>query len=95
MISYADTEEMKEVSKQLNALAKELDETFNALYARLSAVPTETKEWVGRQAEFYFDTISNDKGKLNEVSERLKTFSSEIEKQAIQLESVANNLNGN
>lgn len=92
MISYADTEEMREISKQLTTLANELDETFTALYARLSNVPNETKEWVGNQAEYYFETISNDKSDCQKIAERIKVLSSEIDKNTTFSEKISNEL---
>lgn len=88
MISYAKTEDIKEISENLERLAQELEDNFTTLFARLSKVPEETKEWVGGQAKKYFETISKDETEYKKVSTRIKEFSNELKLEVNSLESL-------
>lgn len=86
MIKYADTDEMREVSTELKALASELDGEINMLYSRLSEVPTISKEWVGSKAQLYFRLISYDKWQYINLSDHISRLGNEILREAKELE---------
>ena len=60
-ISYINTSEVEDISKEIISLSNDLNDEFVNLFTRLSEVPTISKEWVGEQAEFYFKRVSFDK----------------------------------
>ena len=93
MISYADTDEMKNISKELRILSQDLEDAFGALFARLSKVPEETKEWVGKPAKYFFETITQDEAKYKALSDRLKQISAEIETEANSIDAIINECN--
>ena len=61
MISYIDTAKVENIANDLSTLADELESEFDSLFKRLSGVPDITREWVGDQAKFYFNSTQNDK----------------------------------
>ena len=79
MITYIDTEEVREILNEAKNLETELRETINALYNRLKNVPDDTKEWVGQKADYYFNTICEDKIQLDQFCDSLEKMNSKIE----------------
>ena len=83
MITYLDTESLRDTITEAKTLQAELLEEINKLYERLDNVPDGTEEWVGQKARFYFDTISQDKNVLID-------FCDSLEKQNIKIENIIN-----
>ena len=82
MISYANTDKMKSIAKDLSNAVDDLEKEFTSLYGRFQNVPEGTKEWVGDQAKFYFRRISSDKKQYDILVHELKRLSKEINAQA-------------
>lgn len=85
-ISYVNTTEVENISKDLISLANEFNAEINALFTRFSEVPSVTGEWVGSKAQFYFNKISADKkqyidfaNKIREIGYKLSTDMNEVE----------------
>lgn len=89
MISYANTDEMKEIATDMRNLTNQLRETFDALYKRLTAVPTETQEWFGGKSEYYFDIISSDIIEQRTICDKLNQLSDELDDEATTLQQIA------
>lgn len=85
-ISYVNTVDVLNISKEILTLTEELDKEIDSLFTRFSEVPTVTGEWVGQTSQFYFDKIANDKKKfkkfiseIRDVGYKLSKDSSEIQ----------------
>lgn len=85
-ISYVNTTEVENISKDLISLANEFTSEINSLFNRFSEVPMITGEWVGNQSRFYFNRISSDKiqyidfaNKIREIGYKLNADMNEIE----------------
>lgn len=83
MITYLNTDDLRDSLREAKTLETELREEINKLYNRLDKVPNETKEWIGEKANYYFNTIRQDKTQL-------ETFCDTIAKQNSFLENVIN-----
>lgn len=83
-ISYINTSDVENIANNIITLSSDLETEFNNLFRRLSNVPSITKEWVGNQSEYYFNTIINDKSKYIYFSKKInnigKTLNDEVEK---------------
>ncbi|MBR2753879.1 hypothetical protein IKD82_01820 [Candidatus Saccharibacteria bacterium] len=86
MITYADTNEINNITKDLSPLINDLESEFNSLFKRLSNVPTITKEWVGNQATFYFSKTSEDKLVYSTLINELRSFVQELNSESINLD---------
>ena len=53
-VTYINTDEMEDISKNIIEYAGELNDIFNSLFDRFINVPTGTQEWVGKQSLYYF-----------------------------------------
>lgn len=61
-VTYMDTAKVDEIRKDLLDLANQYNDKITQLFKRISNIPYETKEWIGNQANKYFDIlINNDK----------------------------------
>lgn len=60
-VSYMNTTEVENISKEILELANELNTEFNNLFKRFAEVPNITREWVGTQSQFYFNRVAADK----------------------------------
>ncbi len=85
-ISYINTTEVEDISKDLISLVNELNTEINNLFTRFSEVPSITREWVGNQAQFYFQKVASDKaqytdfiGKLRDIGYKLSTDVYEVQ----------------
>lgn len=82
-LSYYNANEVEDIAKDIKTYANDFISEINNLYKRLSEVPNVTKEWVGNKANFYFDTISNDKSVYIDFGNKLykigETLSNDIE----------------
>lgn len=58
---------------------------MNKFFVRLSSV---TFEWVGENAEYYFNVILNDKPKYSAYIKALRDISSKLENDANRIEEV-------
>lgn len=90
MITYINTEDIQDVLKQARALETELREEINGLYDRLAKVPTETGEWVGEKANYYFGIIAQDKAPLDAFCDTLVKENNYLENILGEAESAIN-----
>lgn len=77
-ISYVNTTELEEISKEIISLSDDLYEEFNKLFTRFSEVPTVTKEWTGKQSKYYFGVVAKDKQDYLKFSAKLKNIGYKI-----------------
>lgn len=89
-ISYINTVEVESISKEIETYAKEYEDLINSLFLKYSEVPTITKEWVGRQADFYFQKALEDKKQYIEFANKLKELSLKIKSDSLEIESCMN-----
>lgn len=94
-ITYVNTMELESIASELVSLSNEYTEEINKLFARLTAVPTETKEWTGTQAKKYCSIISRDKNALLEVGKQLKYIGEKIKNDASEVTGCINSCNSN
>ena len=87
--SYADTTEMIQVAKDLKKLSDDLDFEIKTLFSRLINVPNGTKEWIGDEANIYFNLIAEDKTQYLVLSRCIRSLSVEILGEADELENIA------
>lgn len=92
-ISYANTIEIENISKELITLANDLNTEFNNLFARFANVPTETKEWVGKQSMFYFELISHDKKEYTEFASKIRDIGYKLNKDVYEIQTCINKNN--
>ena len=82
MISYIDTDKVKDVARNLQSIVDELDMEFNTLFKRLSNVTSVTQEWVGDQAETYFMVVASDKQQYITFINELRGICRELKSEA-------------
>lgn len=76
-VTYVDTSKIEEIGNEIINLSTEYQVEVNRLFKRLSEVPSVTREWVGQQANKYFDIISLDKSDYIEFGNQIKKLGSE------------------
>ena len=93
MITYADTEKMDDIAREILSATNDLENEVDSMFKRFSKVPNVTKEWVGNQANYYFAEIYSDKKQYDKLIEKLRKFSREINSSASNIRSIikANN----
>lgn len=74
MITYINSEKLNEIGNSVVSLASDYDVQINKLFKRLTSVPTVTKEWVGNQANNYFNNISLDKSDFLNVGNQIRNY---------------------
>ena len=84
-ISYMNTDEVENISKEIISLANEMDSEIINLFTRFSEVPSVTKEWVGSQSEVYFDKIALDKKQYIDFANTLKDIGYKLSSDAYEL----------
>ena len=94
-ISYINTSEVDSIAKEINTLADEFNEEINKLYQRLLAVPTNSKEWFGKQSNYYFGRISKDKQQYIDFGNKIREISNKLYSDANEVNiCLKNNING-
>ena len=94
-ISYVNTTEVENISKDLISLANEFASEINSLFNRLSEVPIVTGEWVGNQAQFYFNKISTDKNQYIDFANKIKEIGYKLNKDMNEIELCITKTNNN
>ncbi|MBR5662915.1 MAG: hypothetical protein IKX00_04660 [Bacilli bacterium] len=74
MISNFDTVRVEEISKDLIKYADEYTDLINAFFKRLDQVPNITKEWIGNQANYYFNHVALEKKKYIKFGNLLRNI---------------------
>ena len=78
-VTYMDTVKVDEIRKDLLDLANQYNDKIIQLFNKLASVPTETKEWIGNQANKYFETIiNNDKKEFLNYGYNLKNIANKL-----------------
>ena len=77
-ISHINTTEVANIAHDMLKLTEELDETINTLYKLLTEVPDVTQEWVGGQAQFYFNKVATEKQQYLDLSNQIKAIANEL-----------------
>lgn len=78
-VTYMDTVRVDEISKELKRLADEYNKTITKLFTRLSEVPRISKEWIGNQADYYFNTIASDKSDFLSFGNNLRNVAIKLD----------------
>lgn len=92
-ISYINTTEVESISKEIISLSNELTIEFNNLFNRLSGVPDITKEWVGKQAMFYFNKVALEKKDYINFVNSLREIGIKLSKDVCQVQTCINTNN--
>lgn len=71
-ITKMDTNKVKDLSTHMISLVNDYEMEITKLFKMLNDVPYVTKEWVGNQAELYFNIVSMDKKSYIDFGEDLK-----------------------
>ena len=74
MITKFDTKEVEQVARDLKQLADDYTALITAFFKRMGEVTTITKEWVGNQADFYFNKVFQDKSMYIDFGIMLKNI---------------------
>lgn len=90
----ANTDEMKRIASEINALATEYQTKISKMYSKFSNMPTGTGEWIGEKSEEYVGYVLQDKSDLMAVGDKIKSFAKVIEDDAVQLESTISLVRG-
>lgn len=77
-VTYIDTSKIESIGNDIIKLSSDYQVEITRLFQRLNNVPTVTKEWVGQQANRYFDIVSFDKNDYIEFGNQIKRFGKEI-----------------
>ena len=77
-VSQANTDLMIEHANSIIQLASDYEVIVTQLFKRFSEVPYITKEWVGEQSEYYFNTIMLDKNEYVALGEEIKKYAKKI-----------------
>ena len=89
-----NTIEIENIAKEIISLANELNNEFNNLFNRFHEVPNITREWVGQQAQFYFDRVALDKKQYVDFANDLKNIGYKLNTDITETEScIKRNLN--
>ncbi|MBQ6841575.1 MAG: hypothetical protein IJO63_05650 [Bacilli bacterium] len=78
MVSNINSQKMKESASNIVKLATEYEMEITKLFKRFSEVPTVTKEWVGGEAEKYFNIVSFEKSDYMNVGSQLRSYAKQI-----------------
>lgn len=91
MITYADTDKIKDIAKDIDVLANEYLKEINNMFKRFANVPRGTEEWVGQSADYYYEKISYDKIDFVKFGENIKTYSKKLMSDADSIKSTVKN----
>lgn len=89
-ISYMNTTEVESIANDVISLANDFNTEINNLFKRFSDVPYVTREWVGNQAEFYFNRVSNDKKQYIDFANSLKSVGNKLNSDAYETKNCIN-----
>ena len=92
-ISYVNTVELESISKEILSLANDLNTEFNNLFMRFSEVPTVSKEWVGKQANFYFRKVASEKKQYIDFTNKLKDIGYKLSTDLYEIQTCINKNN--
>lgn len=81
-ITYVKTENIVDIKNEVDKLTEDYKEEYINLFKRLSLVTTNTQEWIGNQADFYFNNIMKDKNDFENVYNELKRLVEKLERDA-------------
>lgn len=85
-VTYIDTNKIQSIGTDIIKLSTEYQVEINRLFKRLNEVPMVTREWVGQQANKYFNIIAFDKNDYLEFGEQIKRLGKEVLKIADSFE---------
>lgn len=88
-----DTQKIKQSGNEIIELSFELIEIINSFYGRINNIPTKTREWVGKESEYYSQLCQNEKieyikffNSIRQLGESLVTYSNNLEERANSVE---------
>lgn len=85
MITKIDTREIEQIAKDLKQLADDYNSLITSFFKRMNEVTTITKEWVGNQANFYFDKVFQDKMMYIEYGNMLRNIPTKLDNDLISI----------
>ncbi len=89
-LTYANTQEIEEIAKDLINLSNDYIAEINKLFTRLSEVPSTTKEWQGTQSIKYHNIIARDKTSFMNVGNQLKYIGEKLKNDALEISGCIN-----
>lgn len=89
-ISYINTVEVENISKEIISLANDLNIEINHLFNRFLEVPSITKEWVGQKAQLYFRIVSSDKKQYIDFINNLKDIGYKLSTDVYEIQNCMN-----
>lgn len=94
-ITYVNTEEVNDIARDIMDLSQELNDEINNLFSRFADVPMVTQEWIGNQANYYFNRISSDKKQYTEFIGKIRNIGNELNKNVYEIDSCIRKNNDN
>ena len=91
-LKKADTHEITELAKDIISLATDYETEINNLFRRFSNVPLITREWVGNEAEQYFNIVSFDQQDYINIGETIKAYANKLIEDAESIDETINNV---
>ncbi len=89
-IVYAETNQIKQIAKEIIDLGNDFESTINDLFKKFSDVPYSTKEWVGNQSEKYFDLVSLEKDDYIDFANKIRSYGEKLNRDVNDIESTIN-----
>lgn len=89
-IVYAETNQIKQIAKEIIDLGNDFESTINDLFKKFSDVPYSTKEWVGNQSEKYFDLVSLEKDDYINFANKIRSYGEKLNRDVNDIESTIN-----
>lgn len=77
-VTYVDTTRMREIGDRINKIALDYEKQINIFFKRMTAVPTETKEWTGDVAIRHARLVALEKNDYLEFSKRIRAYAKKI-----------------
>lgn len=73
-----DTGRIDELTDKIIELTNEYDNEITKMFKRLSEVPYESKEWIGKQSEKYARLVLMDKQDFIDFGSQLKSYAKKV-----------------
>ncbi len=86
-IEYAETKQIKNIADSIITLANDYNLEINKLFNMFSAVPYDTKEWVGNQSDKFFDLVALEKDDFINFGDRIREYGEKLNKDVEDIES--------
>ena len=85
-ITHMDTTEVGNIANDIRTLVDEYNDTIDRLFKRMENVPEVTREWVGTQANVYFERVAAEKQQYINLSDQLKEIASKLDSDSFAMQ---------